>query len=271
MLPAALLLAPITAPTPMLPPIDKWTVNYGDSTCLATRKFGDKARSVTFAFESVVGEVGGTFFLITEGTSRGPRDGKARITLDSGPTLSIPWVSMPANTSTRVFRMRPEESFWAALTTATSMHVEGIEGPPFTLPVESIAKVNKSVKACGDDLLRSWGADPDALASAPPGKPLEWIKADDYPAAAIKAKQHGTVKTVSTVGPDGVPTSCRVVVSSRYPLLDNASCSAIMARARFATATTPVRYFVRQIIWSLPTVIGGPPPTVHIPRDQVQR
>lgn len=266
MLPAALLLAQITEPAPMLLPIDKWTVDYRDSSCLATRKFGDKAHPVTFAFESLVGEVGGTFFLITNGTSRGPRDGKARITLDSGPTLSVPWVSIPANTSTRVFRMRGEQSFWAALTNATSMHVEGIEGPPFTLAVGTIAKVSKSVKACGDDLLRSWGADPDALASAPSGKAVEWIRADDYPAAAIKAKQHGTVKTVSTVGPDGVPTSCRVVVSSRYPLLDNASCSVIMARARFETATTPVRYFVRQIIWSLPTVIGGPPPTVYIPR-----
>jgi TonB family protein len=266
MLPAALILAQITAPAPMLPPIDKWTVDFGDSSCLATRKFGDKAHPVTFAFESAVGEVGGTFFLITDGTSREPRDGKARITLDSGPTLSIPWVSTSASATTRVFRMRAEQSFWAALTNATSMHVEGIERPPFTLRIGSIAKVSKSVEACGADLLRSWGADPDALASAPTGKVVEWIRADDYPAAAIKAKQHGTVKTVSTVGPDGAPTSCRVVVSSRYPLLDDASCSAIMARARFATATTPVRYFVRQITWNLPTFIGGPPPTVYIPR-----
>jgi TonB family protein len=70
----------------------------------------------------------------------------------------------------------------------------------------------------------------------PPSGQNSWVTNDDYPAAALRARQEGVVEFILDVGVDGCATACRVERSSGYPLLDQATCSLMVRRARFKPA-----------------------------------
>ena len=58
----------------------------------------------------------------------------------------------------------------------------------------------------------------------------------DYPSAARRAEQQGTVRVSYTVGPDGRVTGCRVVQSSGSSSLDSTTCRIFERRFRYSPA-----------------------------------
>ena len=58
----------------------------------------------------------------------------------------------------------------------------------------------------------------------------------DYPAAAIRAEEEGTVRVRLGVGANGRVTSCEVSQSSGSSSLDSATCRILRSRARFTPA-----------------------------------
>lgn len=76
-----------------------------------------------------------------------------------------------------------------------------------------------------------------APARAVPLHPLErLISAEDYPAAAVRAGEQGTVRVVLDVSAEGRVTGCTVTESSRSAHLDSTTCRILRARARFTPA-----------------------------------
>ncbi|HQS70726.1 MAG: energy transducer TonB [Novosphingobium sp. 28-62-57] len=74
-------------------------------------------------------------------------------------------------------------------------------------------------------------------AAAPKGNPGNWATSNDYPSRALREEREGTTGFRVTVGTDGKVTDCQVTRSSGSPDLDEAACSNIRRRARFAPAT----------------------------------
>lgn len=70
----------------------------------------------------------------------------------------------------------------------------------------------------------------------PRGSPGSWVSNDDYPAAAIRAEQQGTVGFTLSVDAEGRPSDCVVTRTSGVALLDETACSLMMRRARFEPA-----------------------------------
>lgn len=70
----------------------------------------------------------------------------------------------------------------------------------------------------------------------PRGSPQSWVTNDDYPAAALRAEQEGTVSFRLDVDATGKVTNCSIVSSSGSSLLDNTACSLLRRRARFSPA-----------------------------------
>ena len=60
--------------------------------------------------------------------------------------------------------------------------------------------------------------------------------AEDYPATALQNREEGTVQAKLTIDPNGRVSACKVVRSSGYATLDNATCSILERGARFAPA-----------------------------------
>jgi TonB family protein len=85
----------------------------------------------------------------------------------------------------------------------------------------------------------------------------------DYPAAAIRAHEQGTVAFRLEVGADGNPTGCSVVSSSGSQALDSTTCRLLMERARFRPARDAggkavTDEYVGRIVWRLPDDAAAP-------------
>ncbi|NIJ64863.1 protein TonB [Sphingomonas leidyi] len=70
----------------------------------------------------------------------------------------------------------------------------------------------------------------------PRGSPQGWVTDDDYPAAALRAEQAGTVRFRLDVDATGKVTNCTVTGSSGVSVLDSTACSLLKRRARFNPA-----------------------------------
>lgn len=99
---------------------------------------------------------------------------------------------------------------------------------------------------------------PEPGARATPMGPLtSYLTADDYPAAAIRAGEHGTVSFRLSVGADGRVYGCAVTGSSGSALLDSATCRLMARRVRFTPAADKrgrprADDFEGRIVWKLP-------------------
>jgi TonB family protein len=99
---------------------------------------------------------------------------------------------------------------------------------------------------------------PPAPGSAVPVMPLaDLLIEEDYPAAAARAGQLGTVYFRLSIGLDGRVHGCAVTKSSGSALLDSATCGLMVRRTRFTPATDPQGAprsdeYDGQIEWRLP-------------------
>lgn len=89
------------------------------------------------------------------------------------------------------------------------------------------------------------------------GDVRQLFSGDDYPAAAIRRNETGSVRARLAIGTDGTVTGCSIVESSGSATLDRATCNVLKGRARF----TPARdssgraasdsYLTPAIVWKL--------------------
>ena len=113
--------------------------------------------------------------------------------------------------------------------------------------------------------------DPPPLPRARPSQPVprghlgQWITMKDYPADARKRREEGATKFVLTVGANGQPSACEVVVSSGSPRLDLATCLLAQRRARFDPAidsdgNAEIGYYPGVVEWRLDRIRDAPLP-----------
>lgn len=97
---------------------------------------------------------------------------------------------------------------------------------------------------------------PSGVSATPARQVSGQITSDDYPAAAIRAEQQGSVRIRFVVGADGRASACEVAESSGSAALDAASCQLTTRRFRFRPATrdgVPVQSLATRLItWRLP-------------------
>lgn len=79
------------------------------------------------------------------------------------------------------------------------------------------------------------GAD-DPSPPKPKVSPGQWVTPDDYPTAAVRAGQSGTVGFTLKIDASGKVTECVVDSSSGSSLLDSTTCDLLRTRATFAPA-----------------------------------
>ncbi|WP_131818620.1 energy transducer TonB, partial [Sphingomonas turrisvirgatae] len=91
----------------------------------------------------------------------------------------------------------------------------------------------------------------------PRGSPQSWVTDDDYPPAALRSGDAGTVGFRLDVAADGRVTSCTVTSSSGSSLLDQTACRLLQRRARFNPAEDEngnkiPAPFVSRFTWRIP-------------------
>jgi TonB family protein len=118
-------------------------------------------------------------------------------------------------------------------------------------------------------LAAALGAAPAFAAQAPkePARPRanlsSYIDAGDYPAAAVRAGEQGTVRFRLDIGADGRVSGCTITQSSGSSRLDSTTCRILRSRARFTPATDASGDRVPDTVtswirWSLPDDAAPP-------------
>jgi len=109
----------------------------------------------------------------------------------------------------------------------------------------------------------------DRARGAQPVEPLTGLfSADDYPAAAVRNGEEGSILYRLTIDKAGRLSSCNIVTSSGSASLDSATCRIIRTRATFrparnAKGKTMAGTILGRIIWRIPNDPLPPPPAAQ--------
>jgi TonB family protein len=105
----------------------------------------------------------------------------------------------------------------------------------------SLGKAFAALRACTDDLVKSWGLDPAqqgrlSTRLKPRSSPGSWITDSDYPVTMRTRGKQAVVNFRLTVDETGRPTACEIQRSYNDKAFDDVTCQAIMRRSRFDPA-----------------------------------
>lgn len=128
----------------------------------------------------------------------------------------------------------------------------------FKLETGSLAAPFRAMRKCTDDLVVSWGYDPEALAKLTKGPALSDIenilKSIDYPRSALEQGQSGRVVVRFDIDATGKATRCHVLYSTAGDEFAKTTCRLILKRAKWTPALDefgkPAKsYYIRTIHW----------------------
>lgn len=112
------------------------------------------------------------------------------------------------------------------------------EAKPFAVVFNPHSMASAALRTCLIELARGdQGSGKPAVTQAVPRQPLsQYLTGDDYPPAALRAEQQGLVAIRLTISAHGLPGECAVTRTSGAEILDSATCSIFLRRARFTPA-----------------------------------
>lgn len=136
------------------------------------------------------------------------------------------------------------------------------DGKRMQLQSGSFARPMAAMRACIDDLVKSWGYDPAeqaalAASAEPVGSPGGWLKNGDYPTPALRAGHNGIVQFRLDIDEKGKITGCRVLHRTSPDDFADLTCKLIGKRAKFRPARnqdgSPVKsYYVNRARFIIP-------------------
>ena len=243
-----------------LAPTGKWIVEYHPDLCVATHAFGDAGLTVGFRPWPMGDRI--EYVLLRPGKRGDPRRGAATVTLGGVGTVArgdyVDWM-MPKSGS-RITVVTVDSAATERLSEATSIAIVLDRAAPITVAPDRMKAALAALKTCNDDLLRTWGLDPDEhLRVATPASAsamADWITDADYPSAMSENDAQGTTTIAWTIETDGRVRTCRVVSTSGHVELDTAACAAIVKRARYKPAIgldgkAMVTHGIRRVVWQM--------------------
>jgi len=252
----SILLPPSAAIAEDLKPVSKWSVGYEPAMCTLSRQFGSAEKPVLLAFRPYIGsEEEQIAVLLPPSADRGTKRGRGRIVLQpSGQAFATLYAAgpLPKGDGRRAINIDVDQaSVRTKLETATAMVVEAA-GQSHVFRLSGTGGALTALKACEDDLLRGWGADPAAMIGQDEAGSLgTWFSRDNYPKAALARRATGRVRVIVDVGPDGRTTACRVLETSGDRDLDAGTCAILMKRGDYPRASVAKRSAIHAIRWSI--------------------
>jgi TonB family protein len=294
---AAFAAQPVTMPPPReWPATAGWRIDEFPAGCAASRDEGDTALGLVLLVEGRA-----TVALAHPGLRRGSGAVRLRYRFDAASVeygLSAPDGGR-ANGYVTQLRAAEAQDFTRRFAAAATLRVEAPGGAAATFPLRGSAAALRVARRClarvqadrREGSLRGGvpysgpypvaypGNGPPAPPPPPPPTPPSQLEAgprpallrsgtitnDDYPAAALRAREEGSVRVRYTVGIDGRVTDCAVVESSGFATLDATTCILIQRRFRFRPAVDAAGRLIadsqtRRVIWRLPPPPPPPPP-----------
>lgn len=257
-----------------LAPATPWLVEWTDSSCTLARGFGEKDDPEVLRFEQF--DMGQNLeLLITAKALRGIRQGDTPLLIygtGDGETGYIDrrhyaLVGVSEKGVPTIFlnntKLSGDEKVDAEAAGAEIIKVHlKFRGKIITFETGPLAKPFDAMRKCTEDLVRSWGLDPDQIkrlksGPAPKTNPNNWFTSDDYPTVASELYKQALVSFRLLVDDTGKPTNCLIQRSHNDEIFNKMTCEKLMRRARFKPAQdehgNPVNaYYTDNITWIVP-------------------
>lgn len=287
-------------------PSSKWVVNYSPDACNLARSFGDGDQKIVAQFVRNGPSEGFKFNLIGQSLAHWviKRGVRLRFGEAGEPVVKYPLVGEAIDKSRALIMdgrldnlqfptpeagklsASPQEtvnkfdpSVEAAITSAWIQAGDH----SITLHLGSMREPMAALKKCTDDIIRSWGFDPQAQAQlaklpTPADDPSTWFSIMDYPTESLRRNESALVSFRLMVAADGSVSGCFLQTVIGAQALANFTCNLLQKRAKFNPARTtsgaPVpSYYLGRAKWVTgPTVAGppraAPPPPGRPPRSR---
>lgn len=237
---------------------NRWNLDYGDIRCSLSRRLSGP-QSPILILSSYLGRDEPEIILMRDGSEDLPELPNAvDVVLLPGNHVARGVPQARRVQGGRIVSIRElGEGFVDRFAEAESVRMQAGGRPLIDLPLPQVASAVAALKACNEDLLRSWGVDTSIPVSRRPRHRSGSITNADYPSAAVSGGQSGAVVARFLVSADGRVQNCAIAVSSTHPALDLRTCQLITHRFRFRPAEDdqgrPVTgHYVQTVRWILP-------------------
>ncbi len=239
-----LLAAPVAAlsdtPMPAAEPKAKWVVDYAEERCSISRSAGPTG--VSFTLRTIVGDDFPDLIIHSAAWREDPLQGRSEAEVSLTPARTAlkaeGFAEREADSGYVIFLTGLPGDFVEQFAQAQTLTIRRGNEVIAEVPTPGAAQAVAAFRKCGDDLLRSWGLDPVALAGAKKAYMINsFISPEDYPFAAVREGVQGKVGVRFIVDEAGRARDCKVVLSAPgVKVLQQKTCELIERRARFQPA-----------------------------------
>ncbi|MEL6876308.1 MAG: energy transducer TonB [Pseudomonadota bacterium] len=252
------------ASEPALAPASPWNVRYEQNVCELRRTFGSGDSETLFLLSAGSNLGTGKIVLVTKGKTGNSRK---RIAMELGTA------TYPEKLRGQIFYNRKTvESVWQVFGIDTNWFENSVKDDiliissgksrRLALAVGKLSEPMAALATCQRDLLAQMGFDHTRIANLkslpkPANYPGYWLLASDYPSHSLRLGHQGATTFQIEVLADGKIGDCSILKSSGHKELDQASCRAMTANAKFHPAVdkdgNPVAApYVSTTTWSIP-------------------
>lgn len=246
--------APAGAADP-LHPTAKWTVNFDDAQCVASRNYGTEANPIYLVLKAPplgsILQIG----VIRRGMGGEARQIDGELSFDENAPVrtTLLQYNVQKLRQQAVLVNLPLQDL-APMRLATTLHIHasedrrkigthinlGIAGIDLHFALSQMDSVLKTLDACVVDLRSIWNVPDPALKpqlrQSSRGDLQGVIRSEDYPAAALAGAQQGAVRFALLIDENGKIADCTVISTSGIASLDAQSCAIVKERAKFTPA-----------------------------------
>lgn len=231
-----------------LQPIGKWSVDYGETACLAARSFGDAKKPALLAFRPSLNDATVRIILATHAGATDARHFPLQV---SGvKTTGLRFYSRESKR--RIVWVDLASAEFDRIAAGKSIELDG-EHLNLDLSLAGAGAAVKAMRTCNADLRRHWNADEAgaarvAVRAEPTVRPERLIASGDYPSQALSERRGGRTKVSLLIDEKGATRECVVEEHSGVASIDAQTCIIIMKRSKFTPAQDqsgkPVKSFL---------------------------
>lgn len=254
-------------PRLVLKPKSSWVLDYADENCGLRRMFGNGQAELLFELNATTPGHSYRLLLASEqlevrrasphiGFEPGPEPLEhaqaSSITMEDGRRGYLSEISvLPKNEgegkTADLDNNQSYDNFWLDKVETREKEIAGLGvgkgfDRDFFLEIDQFHPAMVAMRACQDDLVRSWGFDPSVLKtlSRPPmpKHQIEWARKLQraYPSRMVMQGWGATIQVQLAVGADGLPSDCHVRADGQQDDFTETSCKILMKEARFEPA-----------------------------------
>lgn len=256
-----------------LPATSPWNMHYADDGCQLLRQFGTGADRVILSLERYEPTSG--FRVTLAGRPLASAQNKEHVALRFGPDSTgsrmkitvgnlgefepalFGETSLYDDDSTEAIARRAEEQnglpparmTWGQIAEQENARAKAIpwiavdltKSRRVVLETGNLQQPLSALRACTDNLVKSWGLDPveQATLASPPvprTNPGKWIGTYDYPVEMSRQGKQALIQVRLMVDANGDVSSCHIQQSTRLKAFDDLTCKVLTKRAKFEPA-----------------------------------